>query len=86
MQTGLTCTKPLSCGSHFVSGDFESFVYAERTRLAVHKQSFLNLLTQNGHRVTQVYCVNATGQNYLQAKIFLTRVDSQFSLSASPNS
>ena len=27
----------------------------ERTRLAVHKQSFLNLLRQNGRRVTKVY-------------------------------
>ena len=25
------------------------------TRLAVHKQSFLNLLRQNGRRVTKVY-------------------------------
>ena len=24
-------------------------------RLAVHKQSFLNLLRQNGHRMTKVY-------------------------------
>ena len=27
----------------------------ERTRLAMHKQSFFNLLGQNGHRVTKVY-------------------------------
>ena len=31
---------------------------AERTRLAEHKQlSFLNLLRQNGRRVTKVYCM-----------------------------
>ena len=29
--------------------------HVERTRLAVHKQSFLNLLKQNGGRVTKVY-------------------------------
>ena len=28
----------------------------ERTRLTVHKQSLLNLLRQNGRRVTKVYC------------------------------
>ena len=28
----------------------------KRTRLAVPKQSFLNLLRQNGRRVTKVYC------------------------------
>ena len=27
------------------------------TMLAVHKQSFLNLLTQNGRHVTEVYCL-----------------------------
>ena len=40
--------RPLSCGGHFVSGDWKSFV---------HKQSFLNLLSQNGCRVTKVYRV-----------------------------
>ena len=29
----------------------------ERTRLAGHKQSFLNLLRQNGRHVTKVYCL-----------------------------
>ena len=28
----------------------------ERARLAVHKQSFFNLLRQNGRPVTKVYC------------------------------
>ena len=28
---------------------------AERTRLAEHKQNFLNILRQNGRRVTKVY-------------------------------
>ena len=27
----------------------------ERTRLAIYKQSFLNLLRQKGHRMTKVY-------------------------------
>ena len=45
-------------GGHFVSGDLKSIVYTRlvlSTRLAVHKQSFLNLLRQNGRRVTKVY-------------------------------
>ena len=45
-------------GSHFVSGDLKSIVYTRLVlsrRLAVHKQSFLNLLKQNGRRVTKVY-------------------------------
>ena len=42
--------RPLSRG-HFVSGDLKRFVLStaslvERTRLAVHKQSFLTLLTK----------------------------------------
>ena len=51
----LFCTclypRPLSRGGHFISG-----IFLLRTRLAVHKQSFLNLLRQNGRRVTKVYC------------------------------
>ena len=51
---------PLSRGGHFVSGDQEKFCLCtaslvERTRVAVHKQSFLNLLRQNGGRVAKVY-------------------------------
>ena len=32
----------------------------ERTRLAVHKQSFLSLLRQNGRCVREVYCMLTT--------------------------
>ena len=32
-----------------------SFSLVQRTRLAVHKQSFKNLLRQNGCRMTKVY-------------------------------
>lgn len=44
---------PLSRGGHFVAGDQEKLCLCtagpvERTRVAVHKQSFSNLLRQNG--------------------------------------
>ena len=41
--------RPFSCCGHSVSGHLKSFA-----GLAVHKQSFLNLLRQNGRRVTKV--------------------------------
>lgn len=44
--------RPLSQGGHFVSGVLESFVYV---RLALHKQSFLNLPRQNVRHVTKGY-------------------------------
>ena len=49
--------RPLSHGDRFVSGDLKAFIKSLVlfTRLAVHKQSFLNLLRQNGCRVTSVY-------------------------------
>ena len=51
---------PLSRGGHFASGDQEKLCLCtaslvERTRVAVHKQNFLNLLRQNGGRVAKVY-------------------------------
>ena len=53
----------LSRGGHFVSGDLRSFVYAPlgppslvlSMRVAVQKQSFLNLLRQNRCRATKVH-------------------------------
>ena len=57
----LCCNRPLSCSGHFVSGDLKSLCMASLVlsmRLAMHikkKQSFLNLLRQNGRRVTKVY-------------------------------
>ena len=45
---------PLLRGDHFVSRDLCPASLVERTRLAGHKQSFLNLLRQNGRHVTKV--------------------------------
>ena len=55
----LTLNRPLSRGGHFVSG-FKKLCLCtaslvERTRLAMHKQCFLNLLRQNGRCMTKVY-------------------------------
>ena len=53
------CNRPLSGGGHFVSR-FKKLCLCpasliERTRLAGHKQSFFNVLRQNGRHVTKVY-------------------------------
>ena len=57
--------RPFSRGGHFVSGDLESLVYAWLASfslqgypsLAMHKESFLNLLRQNGCHLTKVHCL-----------------------------
>ena len=61
MQTSNSPYSPLSRGGHFVSGDLKGFVYAPyslvlSTRPGLHNQSFLNLLRQNGRRVTMANC------------------------------
>ena len=45
------------CHAAAILSQYCSASLAERTRLAEHKQSFLNLLRKNGRRVTKVYCV-----------------------------
>ena len=56
-DSSITDNRDLSRCGHFVSEELclctASLVLS--TRLAVHKQTFLNLLRQNGRRVTKVY-------------------------------
>ena len=52
------------------------FCWAERTRLAELKESFLNRLRQNGRRVTKVYCV----QIYIVYQLCHLKKRPQFSI------